>query len=80
MLPSANRPNPSRWSPKAAARRFYNQLYPQLQLLFPNDLDLVETFLRDVRSSSSGAAAEADNGADGGDAPAPPDAILENSR
>lgn len=62
------------------ARRFYNQLYPQLQLLFPNDLDLVETFFRDLRSASSGAAAEADNGADGGDAPAPPDAILENPR
>jgi hypothetical protein len=54
------------------ARRFYNQLYPQLQLLFPDDPDLVETFFRDLRSSSGGAAAEADagNGNGGGDAPA----------
>jgi hypothetical protein len=51
------------------ARRFYNQLYPQLQLLFPDDPDLVETFFRDLRAPSGGAAAEDGSGADGEAAP-----------
>ncbi len=33
------------------ARRTYNLMYPRLQLIFPDDPDLVETFFRELKSS-----------------------------
>jgi hypothetical protein len=36
------------------ASRYYNRMYPQLKLLFPNDLPLVESFFFDLRSPTGG--------------------------
>jgi hypothetical protein len=41
------------------ASRYYNRMYPQLKLLFPNDLPLVESFFFDLRSPT-GASPEVD--------------------
>lgn len=40
------------------ARRFYNQLYPQLSLLFPDDPSLVESYFLDLRAPAAEAAGE----------------------
>ena len=45
------------------ARRFYNQLHPQLQLLFPDDPALVESYFLDLRKNTAGE--DADAGATG---------------
>ena len=41
------------------ARRLYNQLHPQLQLMFPNDPALVESYFRDLYGRSDAAEEEA---------------------
>lgn len=41
------------------ASRYYNRMHPQLKLLFPNDLPLVESFFFDLRApASSGSGGE----------------------
>lgn len=40
------------------AVRYYNRMYPQLQLLFPNDLPLVESFFLDLSGTSHDADGE----------------------
>ncbi len=46
------------------ARRTYNLMYPRLQLLFPKDPALVETFFKDLRGSGA-TDAEVPDGKDG---------------
>jgi hypothetical protein len=36
------------------ATRYYNRMFPQLKLLFPNDLPLVESFFFDLRAPTGG--------------------------
>ena len=49
------------------ASLYYNRMYPQLKLLFPNDLPLVESFFFDIRAPAAAAAAAAAPDTEGND-------------